>query len=87
MAWILFLRLWWRPAAAVPIQPLDCELSYVTGAALKLKKRKKEKKVLAYIVIGLSNSFNIRRGENITRFIFSVLEHLQTFPQDEKLSP
>ena len=34
----LLLWLWWRPAAAAPIQPLAWELPYTTGAALKSKK-------------------------------------------------
>ena len=34
------LWLWYRPAVAVPIQPLAQELPYVTYAALKMKKKK-----------------------------------------------
>ena len=35
------LRLWGRPAAAVPIQPLAQELLYAAGAALKKAKNKR----------------------------------------------
>ena len=31
--------LWHRPAAAAPIQPLDEELPYTTGVAIKRKKK------------------------------------------------
>ena len=34
---------WCRPVAVAPIWPLAWELSYTTGAALKSKKKKKEK--------------------------------------------
>ena len=37
---LVFLRLWRRPAAIAPIQPLSWELPYTTGAALKKKKKK-----------------------------------------------
>ena len=40
----MLLWLWCRPAAAAPIQPLAWELPYATGAALKKKKSKKQKK-------------------------------------------
>ena len=35
--------LWWRPAAATPIQPLAQGLLYAVGVALKRKKKKKGK--------------------------------------------
>ena len=38
---LALLWLWWRPAAAVLIQPLACELPYATDSALKRKYRKK----------------------------------------------
>ena len=41
---LVFLWLWHRPAAAVPIQPLAWELPYDVGTALKTKKKKKKKK-------------------------------------------
>ena len=34
-------RLWCRPAAAAPIQPLAWELPYATSAARKIKKKKR----------------------------------------------
>ena len=34
----MLLRLWCRPAAAVPIQPLALELPYAVSAALKKNK-------------------------------------------------
>ena len=37
------LWLWRRPAASVPIQPLDWEHPYAVGAALKSKSKKKKK--------------------------------------------
>ena len=36
--------LWCRPAAAAPIQPLGWELLYATGAAVKRREKRKEKK-------------------------------------------
>ena len=38
------LRLWCRPAAAVPIQPLAWDLPYAAGAALKKRERERERK-------------------------------------------
>ena len=35
------LWLWYRTAAITPIPPLDWELPYATGVALKKKKREK----------------------------------------------
>ena len=37
------LWLWYRPAAAAPVQPLAWELPYTVGAALKKKKKKNPK--------------------------------------------
>ena len=45
----VLLWLWCRLATAAPIQPLDWELPYAAGAALKTKKKKK--KVIAIIII------------------------------------
>ena len=39
------LWLWYRPAAVASIRPLAWELPYVTGAALKSKKKKKRKEI------------------------------------------
>ena len=36
----MLLQLWCRPAATAPIQLLDWELPYATGAALKRQKKK-----------------------------------------------
>ena len=36
---------WCRPAAVALIQPLPQELPYAASAALKIKKKKKEKKI------------------------------------------
>ena len=41
---LALLCLWYRPAAAAPIQPLAWELQYAAGAALKRQKRKREEK-------------------------------------------
>ena len=38
---LVLLWLWCRPAAAALIQPLAWELPYASGAALKIKKKKK----------------------------------------------
>ena len=38
------LWLWCKPAAIAPIRPLVWQLPYTTGAALKSKKKKKERK-------------------------------------------
>ena len=35
----MLLWLWYRPAAAAPIQPLAWELPYAAGAAVKRKKK------------------------------------------------
>ena len=40
----VFLWLWCRPAAAVPIRPLAWDLTYAAGAALKKKTKREEKK-------------------------------------------
>ena len=40
----MLLWLWGRPEATAPIGPLAWEPSYATGAALKKKERKKERK-------------------------------------------
>ena len=40
---LVLLWLWYRPAAAGPIRPLDWELAYATGVALKTKKKKGDK--------------------------------------------
>ena len=40
---LALLRLWHRPAATAPIQPLACEAPYAAGAALKRTKDKKKK--------------------------------------------
>ena len=40
----VLLWLWHRPAAASLIQPLDWELPYAAGMALKRQKRKKKKR-------------------------------------------
>ena len=37
------LRLWWRPAAAAPIQPLAWEPPYAAYAALKSKTNRQTK--------------------------------------------
>ena len=37
------LWLWYRPAAAAPVQPLAGKLPYVAGASIKRKKKKKRK--------------------------------------------
>ena len=39
------LWLWYRPAAAAPIQLLARELPYAKGGALKSKKKQKQKKI------------------------------------------
>ena len=39
----MLLWLWRRPAAVAPIQPLDWELPYAVGVALKSKIKKKKK--------------------------------------------
>ena len=41
---LVLLRLWRRPAATAPIQPLAWEPPYATGAVLKRQKDKKKKK-------------------------------------------
>ena len=38
------LWLWYRPAAAAPMQLLAWELPYAEGVALKSQKKKKERK-------------------------------------------
>ena len=38
------LWLWYRPAAAVPVQPLASEPPYAIGAALKKQKQKQTNK-------------------------------------------
>ena len=38
----VLLWLWCRTAAIAPIRPLDWELPYAVGAALKRKKKKKK---------------------------------------------
>ena len=43
------LWLWYRPAAVVPIGPLDWELPYAAGAAL-FRKKKKEKSLHINII-------------------------------------
>ena len=49
---LALLWLWHRPAAAVPIQPLACELPYAEGVALKRQKKKKNKpKHILYFLI------------------------------------
>ena len=40
------LRLWCRPVAGAPIQPLAWKRPYATGAALKRPKRKKRKTLI-----------------------------------------
>ena len=45
------LWLWHRPAAAVPIQPLACELPYAEGVALKRQKKKNKPKQILYFLI------------------------------------
>ena len=40
---LVWLWLWWRPAAAVLIPPLAWELPYACGAALKIAKTNKQK--------------------------------------------
>ena len=40
---LLWLRMWHRPAAAAPIQPLAWVLPCAAAAALKSKKKKKKK--------------------------------------------
>ena len=50
---LLWLRLWLWLAAVAPIGLLAWESPYVTGAALKRQKEKKEKKVsINYINLG-----------------------------------
>ena len=46
------MRLWYRPAAAAPIQPLAWEPPYATGATLKRQKDQKNKKERKRIQIG-----------------------------------
>ena len=41
---LVLLWLWYRPEAVASIQPLSWELPYVTGAALKSEKEKKNKR-------------------------------------------
>ena len=41
---LVLLRLWCRPAAVAPVQPLAWEPLYATGVALKDKKKQKTKK-------------------------------------------
>ena len=41
---LALLWLWHKPAAAAPVQPLDWELPYAVGAALKSQKKKGQKK-------------------------------------------
>ena len=40
---LTLLWLWWRPVATALIQPLAWEPPYVTGAALKRKKRNRQR--------------------------------------------
>ena len=40
----MLLWLWYRPAAAAPIQSLAWEFPYAVGVALKSQKKKKKKK-------------------------------------------
>ena len=39
---LVLLWQWHRPAAAAPIRPLDWELIYAVGTALKKKEKEKE---------------------------------------------
>ena len=40
----MLLWLWYRPAAAAPVQPLTSELPYAMGVALKRQGEKKKKR-------------------------------------------
>ena len=45
------LWLWYRPAAAAPIQPLTWELPYTEGVALKRQKNKQTKKSFIFLLL------------------------------------
>ena len=47
----MLLWLWGRPAAAAPILPLAWEPPYAVGAAQKMTKRQKKKKVFQGVLI------------------------------------
>ena len=46
--------LWFRPEAAVLIQPLAWELTYAAGAAIKIKLKKKKKISVLGLGLGLA---------------------------------
>ena len=62
----MLLWLWCRPAAAVQIQPLAQELTYVTDAAIKRRKEKgKEKKKMSCLWLlqeeGVGREFKVKK--------------------------
>ena len=68
---LLLLWLWCRSAAAAPIRPLDWELPYATGVALKRKKnvwdfsliRELQQEVLEFLAYYKNQSICCRRTE------------------------
>ena len=57
------LWVWHRLVAAAPIKPLDWELPYAAGAAIK-RKKEKEKRVEAriYVILNPRHSFPVLCG-------------------------
>ena len=52
------LRLWCRPVATAPIQPLAWEPPYAMGAAQEMAKRQKKKKCFKQVKLILITLFN-----------------------------
>ena len=53
-----WLWLWWRPAATALIRPLAWEHPYATGAALKIQKDERKKKIFLFKKLHLFPDFS-----------------------------
>ena len=56
---LALLRLWCRPAAAAPNQPLAWELPFAEGLALKRQNKTKKMKTIKYDLSQLPNSLEM----------------------------
>ena len=59
---LVLLWLWYRPAAAAPIQPLAWEFPNATGMVLKRPKKKKKFTLSLYLLRRLKEANTIKKG-------------------------
>ena len=83
---LALLWLWGRTAATAPIRHLAWEPLYTVDAALRKKKKKKDKKINKYI-IKRGQSQPRRKSQKKMIYAFQTTEQIQDIDKDQFLFP